>query len=106
MLKLDMAKAFDSVSWLLLIQILRHRGFRPKWIAKLLTLLSTASTRVLVNGNTGSKFLHARGLRQGDPISLTLFVLFMDVLNAVVKLAEQQTVSTKWNQTPCISVCR
>jgi hypothetical protein len=53
MLKLDVAKAFDSVSWSFLIQTLRHRGFGPKWIARLITLLSTANTRVLINGGAG-----------------------------------------------------
>jgi hypothetical protein len=53
MLKLDVAKAFDSVSWPFLIQTLRHRGFGPKWIARLITLLSTANTRVLINGGAG-----------------------------------------------------
>jgi hypothetical protein len=56
MLKLDMAKAFYSVSWPFLAQILRHRGFGPKWIARLATLLSTANTRVLINGSAGARF--------------------------------------------------
>jgi hypothetical protein len=38
MLKLDMAKAFDSISWMFLIQILRHTWFGLKWIARLITL--------------------------------------------------------------------
>jgi hypothetical protein len=50
LLKLDMAKAFDSVSWPFLIQILRHRGFNPRWIARIIALISTTNTRVLVNG--------------------------------------------------------
>ncbi|KAM0908162.1 hypothetical protein ACQ4PT_015617 [Festuca glaucescens] len=89
MLKLDMAKAFDSVSWLFLIQILRHRGFGPKWIARLIALFSIANTRVLVKGSAGEKFWHAKGLRQGDPISPTLFLLMMDVLTAVIRLVEE-----------------
>ncbi|KAK1686028.1 hypothetical protein QYE76_046876 [Lolium multiflorum] len=89
MLKLDMAKAFYSVSWPFLAQILRHRGFGPKWIAHLATLLSTANTRVLINGSAGARFWHAKGLRQGDPISPTLFILMMDVFNAVIKFEEE-----------------
>lgn len=31
LLKLDIAKAFDTVSWPFLLQILSHIGFGPKW---------------------------------------------------------------------------
>lgn len=31
LLKLDIAKAFDTVSWTFLLQLLSHIGFRPKW---------------------------------------------------------------------------
>jgi hypothetical protein len=32
LLKLDVACAFDSVSWSFLLSVLQQRGFGPKWI--------------------------------------------------------------------------
>ncbi|KAM0905816.1 hypothetical protein ACQ4PT_017119 [Festuca glaucescens] len=58
LLKLDVARAFDSVSWSFLLSVLRQRGFGPRWIRWILVLLRTASTQVLVNGGAGAAFLH------------------------------------------------
>lgn len=51
-------------------------------------LLSTASTRGLINGSPGEKFWHAHGLWQGDPMSPLLFVVVLDVLIALFRKAE------------------
>jgi hypothetical protein len=88
LLKLDVARAFDSVSWPFLLSVLRQRGFGPRWISWIVLLLSSASTQVLVNGCAGVAFCHGRGLRQGDPLSPLLFVLVMDVLDAMFRSAE------------------
>ncbi|KAM0876893.1 hypothetical protein ACQ4PT_035885 [Festuca glaucescens] len=63
LLKLDVARAFDSVSWAFLLSVLRQRGFGPRWISWLVALLRSASTQVLVNGSAGPAFRHGRGLR-------------------------------------------
>jgi hypothetical protein len=88
LLKLDVARAFDSVSWAFLLSVLRQRDFGPRWIKWIAMLLRSASTQVLVNGFTGRAFWHGRGLRQGDPLSPLLFVLVMDVLAAMFNMAE------------------
>ncbi|KAM0866511.1 hypothetical protein ACQ4PT_042550 [Festuca glaucescens] len=88
LLKVNIAKAFDSISWPFLLSVLRQRGFRPRWITWIALLLRSASTSVLVNGCAESSFRHGRGLRQGDPISPLLFVIAMDVLSAMFRTAE------------------
>ena len=84
LLKLDIARAFDSVSWPFLLQLLQHLGFGPRWREWISMLLSTASTRVLINGHPGPPIVHAHGLRQGDPVSPMLFTLVIDVLNSML----------------------
>jgi hypothetical protein len=73
LLKLDIGKAFDSVSWPFLLEVLRHLGFGLLWRNLIAKLLSSSSTRVLVNGEPGDFICHQQGLRQGDPLSPMLF---------------------------------
>lgn len=74
LLKIDIAKAFDSVDWPFLLEVLQHIGFLRRWTNWISILLSTASTKILMNGRPGRRIAHARGLRQGDPISPMLFI--------------------------------
>ena len=55
-------------------------------------LLGSASTKVLLNGRPGNRICHARGLRQGDPLSPMLFVLAMEVLGGLIRWAESQSI--------------
>jgi hypothetical protein len=90
LLKLDISKAFDSVSWSFLLEFLQKLGFDRKWCNMVSLLLSTSATRILVNGEPGSCILHHRGLCQGDPLSPMLFILVMKVLNSMVIFATQE----------------
>ena len=89
-LKLDISKAFDSVDWSFLLEILAHLGFGAVWRNLVSNLLHSASTQVLLNGEPGDFITHQRGLRQGDPLSPMLFILVMDVLNSLFMKAEAE----------------
>lgn len=64
-------------------------GFGDNWCNLLSSLLSTASTKILVSGEPGEAIRHQRGLRQGDPLSPMLFILVMDVLNSLFAKARR-----------------
>jgi hypothetical protein len=89
LLKLDISRAFDSLSWPFLLEILRKLGFPEPWLRWIAIALRTSSTRVSVNGVPGDRIVHARGLRQGDPLSPQLFVLAMEVVTLLVLRATE-----------------
>jgi hypothetical protein len=89
LLKLDLTKAFDSISWSFLFEVLWRMGFGERFLKWVALFLDTANTRMLVNGVPGERFVHVRGLRQGDPTSPMLFVAAMEVLTAVIKKAAE-----------------
>jgi hypothetical protein len=93
-LKLDISKAFDSVSWAFLLEVLRHLGFGLSWCNLIAYLLSTSSTHILVNGEPGELIQHQCGLRQGDPLSPMLLIIIMDVLNSLFVKASDEGVNT------------
>uniref|UniRef100_A0A453CXG6 Reverse transcriptase domain-containing protein n=1 Tax=Aegilops tauschii subsp. strangulata TaxID=200361 RepID=A0A453CXG6_AEGTS len=76
--KLDIRKAFDSVRWEYIIDILQQRGFPSTFRNWITALLCTSSSRVLLNGIPGSPIAHGSSFRQGDPLLPLLFVIAID----------------------------
>ena len=90
LLKLDITKAFDSVSWHFLLEVLRNLGFGQIWCGIISGLLTSSSTHMTLNGIPRERINYQCGLRQGDPLSPMLFILVMDVLHYMVKKAIEE----------------
>ena len=68
---------------------MRKTGFHERWISLIIMCVTTVSYSVLINGKPKGKITPSRGLRQGDPISLYLFILCARGLSAMIKMEER-----------------
>ncbi|XP_071677274.1 uncharacterized protein [Lolium perenne] len=82
--KLDFAKAFDTIEHKAILQILKYKGFDDVWIGWMKEVLSSGSSSILLNGVPGKQFICKRGVRQGDPLSPLLYVCGGDLLQSVI----------------------
>jgi len=92
MFKVDFEKAYDSVEWGYLDEVMGCMAFPTLWRKWIKECVSTATASVLVNGNPTAEFHFEWGLRQGDPLSPFLLLLAAEGLNIVMKaLVETET---------------
>ena len=70
--------------------VLERKGFSLRWKSWIRECLSPVSFTILVNGNAKGWVKAFRGLRLGDPLSLFLFTIVVNVLSRLVVRAEER----------------
>eukprot|EP00253_Pinus_taeda_P023228 PITA_23228 len=106
MIKLDLSKAYDRLSWTYLGKVLESFGFCRRWIDWIHSLISSPSFSILVNGIPSKTFSASRGLRRGDPLSPFLFILAAEGLGRFIK-KEREANKIKglklWGNNLCLT---
>nr|GEX49530.1 RNA-directed DNA polymerase, eukaryota [Tanacetum cinerariifolium] len=90
--KIDFAKAYDSVRWDILLDVLQAFGFGPSWYKWICGIFSSNMASILVNGSPTTEFPLVCGLKQGDPLAPILFILIMESLYMSVSRAASDGV--------------
>nr|GEY88957.1 RNA-directed DNA polymerase, eukaryota [Tanacetum cinerariifolium] len=83
--KVDFEKAYDSVRWDYLDDVLKNFGFGDKWRRWIQNCLKSLRGSVIVNESPTNEFQFCRGLEQGDPLYPFLFLLIMESLHLLVQ---------------------
>ena len=89
-LKIVFSKAFDRISWNFISAVLFSMGFPMKWVNLISQCVSTVEYNLLFNGKIASVFKPNRGIRQGDPLSLYLYIISVNVLSCLIFQQENQ----------------
>ncbi|KAL0378826.1 UNVERIFIED_CONTAM: hypothetical protein Sradi_3188100 [Sesamum radiatum] len=84
-LKLDMSKAYDRVEWHFLREILSRIGIHEQFVRLIMSLVTTVSYSLMLNGSQFGYFKPDRGLRQGDPLSQYLFLFVAEVFSSMLQ---------------------
>ncbi|GKB54511.1 RNA-directed DNA polymerase, eukaryota [Tanacetum coccineum] len=79
--EVDFEKAYDSVRWDFLDDVLKKFGFGDKWCNWIQSCLRSLRGSIIINGSPTEEFQFFKGLKQGDLLSPFLFILIMESLH-------------------------
>lgn len=85
MIKLDLEKAYDKLRWEYLQRILKAYGFDHRWKEWIMSMISTPSMSMLLNGTPTETVKSSCRLKQGDPLSPFLFIIAANGLGRLIK---------------------
>lgn len=86
LLSFDLDHAFDRVSHQFLQQTLLGMNFNPQFVDLLVSIWARSFSRILINGHLSQEFQISRSVRQGDPLSMALFVIYLQpLLDAIAR---------------------
>lgn len=77
------------VHWGFLCKVLEAFGFSRQWVNLIFKFISTPKISILVNGTAEGFFEISRGIRQGGPLSPSLFILMAESFGRAVSYAYQ-----------------
>ena len=89
MTAVDFLKAFDSLNWNFLFKSLEFFGLGESFLGWIKMFYKNISSCVINNGFSTPSFNLKRGVRQGDPLSPSLFIMVLELLVVSIRNNDQ-----------------
>ncbi|XP_074266789.1 uncharacterized protein LOC141590074 [Silene latifolia] len=89
-MKMDLKKAYDSIEWQFIEQMLLALKFPAKMVQWIMKCVSSPWFTLSLNGSTFGYFQGKRGIRQSDPMSLLVFTICMEYLSRILRVVTEQ----------------
>ena len=84
-LKIDLEKAYDKLEWSFIKNMLSIFNFPNNLIEIIMSCITTVTTSILFHGGSLESFSPTRGIRQGDPLFLYIFIMCMEYLGRLIQ---------------------
>ena len=84
-IKIDLEKAYDKIEWAFIRKMLIAFNFPDNIIDLIMSCVSSVSTSLIFNGGCLESFLPSQGIRQGNPLSPYLYILYMEYLGYLIE---------------------
>lgn len=91
-IKLDIAKAYDSLEWDFIENTLKHMGFPNNIINVIMSCIRTVTFSIMINGEPIDPFHPKRGIRQGDLLSSYIFILCVEIMSGLIAKGQQEGI--------------
>ena len=85
LVNLDFQQAFDRVDVNFIFKTMKAVGFSEHFISCIRMLYSNINSKLTINSNIGKPFQVLRGVRQGCPLSMILFIIYQEALYRLIK---------------------
>ncbi|KAL1549829.1 rhamnogalacturonan endolyase [Salvia divinorum] len=83
-IKIDLCKAYDTIDYDFLRTVLNGLNFHLKFMYWVMQCVSSPRFSIAINDSPYGFFEGKRGIRQGDPMSPSLFIFCMEYLSRLL----------------------
>ena len=104
LINIDLQKAFDSLDHSFLFKIMKKMGFAKSFIHWIKLFYTDIESTCLINGHRGDSFKIKRGVRQGCPLSMILYIIAQEPMyQAIKKIQQIEPISIPSQQIKLVS---